>query len=967
MDEIYSIGDSAFLYGVLQAVAAVAQTDEYGMLAKIGLMLGVILVMVRAALSGGTQFPVGQLLGCLLLYTAFFGPSRQVTIIDVYSGSVRTVDHVPAGVAIAGAQISSFGYNITELMEQAFATPRMTEQGYGGALEILKRVRLATLNVYSLQMATAPTADADLPRSWQQYIADCPLKGLQNELRHKTADEIWNKPLMTEGLRFESNGWGTRLDLTRPYTEPTCSEAHQQLVEYTNVVYLPYFKDVLAKKLRYASVAELEEKVEMALSSMGLTANADTYLMTSALSSVYFAAIRQRAAEDFQPAYAAAVDDAVQQRNAQWMADESLFQVYVRPLLTFLEGFTYAMAPVLVLLVGLGPYGMQVIAGFVVTLIWIFTWMPSLAVVNFFQHLTAAGKLEALAANGAGIDTMAGLFQADSIVQTYLATGGNMAAAAPALTASIVFIGARAFGANLMAQRLSSGQDTFKEEKASPDSVHAGATVNYQSPFTHTPTAGMTTMTAAERVTPSYSWSSSQSLAVSSADSRSQGLSRGFAETAGRRVAASFGSNESGAVAGVFNSHEAASKSHSLAAAQEWNAAVSTEHAGSEAITDEMRTHIAYGVSLGIPAKRIAEALGVNPKYVPGGNVDGSLNGTQAGSTSNAETLRIATQMGERYRNDQAYQAQFGQALAYDVNQRHEDSVFANQSVQDDRGLQRQASEVLGAQQEYRRMAAANQGVGQQISVSEPDLVGRLRNNEKAIAFVDRKVFEHGLQGEARRAEWLTKELYPDGVGRELAADVRTLLTSPSISSTQRAMITAELGDLLGYGSGRDLGDAEQHAGIGPGMGSMGTIEGKVARKDELGADIQAGSTAKLNQIQQEVAEGQGHVAQRSAENNASVQHHQDINKVDAQLHTEAADEAATELGRDKNLASLVHDGHERVKDWIKERPEWVADMLNPLPPSVTEQIGPPPPPAPEEPSNAPKEGESPSGKAQPE
>lgn len=87
MDEIYSIGDSVFLYGVLQAVAAVGQSDEYGMLARIGLLLGVILVMGRAAFSGGTQFPVGQLLGCLLLYTAFFGPSRQVAIIDVYSGS----------------------------------------------------------------------------------------------------------------------------------------------------------------------------------------------------------------------------------------------------------------------------------------------------------------------------------------------------------------------------------------------------------------------------------------------------------------------------------------------------------------------------------------------------------------------------------------------------------------------------------------------------------------------------------------------------------------------------------------------------------------------------------------------------------------------------------------------------------------------------------------------------------------
>ena len=198
--------------------------------------------------------------------------------------------------------------------------------------------------------------------------------------------------------------------------------------------------------------------------------------------------------------------------------------------------------------------------------------------------------------------------------------------------------------------------------------------------------------------------------------------------------------------------------------------------------------------------------------------------------------------MTDRYRNDQAYQAQFGQALAFDVNQRHDKAVFTSQSVQDDRGLQRQASEVLGAQQEYRRVAAANQGVGQQVSIGEPDLVGMLRRNQQAADFIGNKVFELGLQGEARRKEWLTRELYPDAVGRELAADVRTLLTSPSLGDTQRAMISAELGDLLELSQVPDLGDAEQHAGIGPGMDSMGEVEGKVARKDALGADIQAGT-----------------------------------------------------------------------------------------------------------------------------
>ena len=149
MYEVYSIGDAVFLHAVLNGIAAFAQSDEYDALARIGVMLGVILVMVRASLSGGTQFPVGPLLGCVLVYTAFFGPTRQVAIIDVYTDEVRTVDNVPAGIALAGAQIGSFGYRITNLMEQAFATPRMTEQGYSAALETLKRVRIATISVYN--------------------------------------------------------------------------------------------------------------------------------------------------------------------------------------------------------------------------------------------------------------------------------------------------------------------------------------------------------------------------------------------------------------------------------------------------------------------------------------------------------------------------------------------------------------------------------------------------------------------------------------------------------------------------------------------------------------------------------------------------------------------------------------------------------------------------------------------------
>ena len=708
MYEIYSIGDAAFLYAVLNAIAALAASDEYRMMARIGLMLGVLLVVGRGALSGGTQLPLGALLGCMLLYMGFFGSSKEVAIVDVYTDQVRTVDHVPFGNALAGSQVSALGYQVTLLMEQAFSTPRMTEQGYGAALETLKRVRLATISLYDLNLMNEPTAGADLPRSWQQYIADCPLKGVQNENRLKDVAAIFSQPLLGDGLRFASDVWGTRLDLARPFTEPTCSEAFEQLVDYTMTSFLPYFKQVMAKKLGYADPTALETAVADALAALGLADSADDYLATSALSAIYFSAVRQRYAEDFQPAYATAVDDAVRQRNAQWLADESVFQQYMRPMITFLEAFIYAMTPFLVLLLGLGPYGISVILGFLTTLIWITTWMPVLAIINFFEHHVAAAKLSALAGTG-GVATMAGLFQADSIVQTYLAVGGNMAAAVPALTASFLFIGARAFGANLFAGRLSSG-DTFKEEKAAPDSYHAPAMLSFDSGFSYTQTGAHTGITGAARIAPGYSWGEASQDAVSAAERRLQSVGHSFVASVGKRLTETAGHNESGSLAQSFSDGSTAGKTNSFAAASAWAANFEKGATGVAGLSDDQRANVALGVSLGVPLGKLAELIGLPGDRIADPSIRGGVSQTSADFHSRVERLGAAMQ--DSLRNDHQYQAQFASALATDLTQRHESSAFAGTSLQGDRGLQRQASEVLSASRDFGRVVSASSEPG---------------------------------------------------------------------------------------------------------------------------------------------------------------------------------------------------------------------------------------------------------------
>ena len=229
-------------------------------------------------------------------------------------------------------------------------------------------------------------------------------------------------------------------------------------------------------------------------------------------------------------------------------------------------------------------------------------------------------------------------------------------------------------------------------------------------------------------------------------------MSRSFAETAGRRIAEAAGSNESGVVGGVFNTHEAANRSQSFAAAKDWAASLSNEIGGSESMSDQTRAQHRLRAAGRHPAKEMAERLWAGAgKYVPGGTATAS--GSQASDHTAAEFERIAGQMADHWRNDQSFQAQFGSALAYDMRQGHEDSVFANRSVQSDQGLQRQASEVLAANREYRNVQTASAELGDRVNLSEPDLVGMIMRDEAAREYVGREAMLMGLSGKVQEIE----------------------------------------------------------------------------------------------------------------------------------------------------------------------------------------------------------------------
>ncbi|NMU72427.1 hypothetical protein HKA89_27115, partial [Vibrio parahaemolyticus] len=104
------------------------------------------------------------------------------------------------------------------------------------------------------------------------------------------------------------------------------------------------------------------------------------------------------------------VNQAIEQRNTQWAAEQTLFQSIVRPMMTFFEGFIYAITPLMAFVIALGQIGMRMAGKYLLILLWIQLWMPVMAIINLYIHLTVAGKMSALDAfAGTEVPSFAGM------------------------------------------------------------------------------------------------------------------------------------------------------------------------------------------------------------------------------------------------------------------------------------------------------------------------------------------------------------------------------------------------------------------------------------------------------------------------------------------------------------------------------------------------------------------------------
>ena len=798
---IYSIGDSAFLQAILNAIAMIAATGDYRMAGGIGGLLGVLFMVLRSLIQwDGRGLRYQDMLVAILLYLLLFVPGVRVDIEDAYTGQVRVVDNVPFGPAVTGFILSNVGYRLTYLFEQGFSTPSMTQHGFADALQVLTSLRKNLLSRIELGKANAPSPGSDIENSVVNYVKECTLTGV--DLHLVSLDEILRNPNVLTGLRFDSDIYTTEIYTGGHPTVLSCSEAWSPLQSLIESQGIAAIQDRLSGVLGVQSGADVPNRVQTALDALTQgQVSAMDYMLAATLLPMFEKGIVGRHEDSQHWNRAAMVEQAIQQRNSQWTAEQSLFSRIVRPMMAWIEGFGYAITPIMAFAVMLGSTGIRMAGQYVLMLLWVQLWMPILAIINLYITLSATAGLASLSLAQFNLPSIAGLYQMDMEIQNWLAVGGMLASSTPAIALMLVYGGS--ITATHFLGRMQGG-DFVDEKLTAPSVLNPAAMVGMQSMHQHGPLTG-THMTGADKVLPTFQLGRDLSASVSSSLGALQQSSHSFMQSLSRQAGQSTSMSHEGFDGASLSHRIGSSESETDRFMQATGEDFARRYRDSGVSGNDFASLIGGSISgsLGTRTKNLAAGEG---KLTNSGHV---VLGGQAALSDQLQNRfhieqsranEIASDITQRISTDQGWQAELARSISRDAQEGTREVASLGLSQQNLSSLQQSSQDTISASQSYQESVQSQQRFGTTASIGAAEAGLRIAGNPDAFAALEKSLDHVGLRGDAQRlsAEWQSMGLINDAQQSYAAAGV-SLLTGYS-SATYRHLEADEsrLAETLG-------------------------------------------------------------------------------------------------------------------------------------------------------------------------
>ena len=733
IDSIHSIGDARFLYTVLNGLVMIVNDPEFLMTIKIGFTIGAFYLALQGLMAG--KFPAFQhLLLSLLIYSALFGlPTAgnnykgiDVDIYDVYTDTNRKVDNVPFGIALTASMLSTLTWKLTETFEQAFHTTdaaKLTRNGYLSSLTKMMEARSKAMNQFQNNPALA--------QSWLNYIKECTLIGI--DLKFKTVHDVFNNSDVLAALEFPSEVFGTLIYRNGQPVNVTCTEAFTWLKPKM----VSWFDQQLQR-----DNASPNRNLSLGSALQSLSQGAESsrnFLMASALLPIYHDATIEKLQDMQQPQAAIMTQQAILQRNTQWAGEQHLFLSSMRAMMAYIEGFVFAVTPLMGLLVCVGLFGVRLAFKYLMLLLWIQLWMPVLAINNLYITLVSQGAMAALSAP---ITSFTGIMESGPILEYWLGVGGLMAASTPALVLMLLY--GSAITATHLAGRMQSG-DFVNEKIPAPDIMMPGSAINQQAGWNIGPQQGAT-KGQIDQVVPALSASSHLSNMVQSKDAARQTAGLAFSQATSKAFHERYGDKVDAMEFERFNKSLSSGSSQTTQFRDNLGRDLQNRFGLSASVSKDLATSKTLELGGRGQITSGQQKANHNGNGYSGNQIGGNIGYSRNIKGTNKESHNDSVDKAMSYLSDESlskgWDAQLQKAMTSDAGNGHQHSWMKELGVSNDERYQKLANESLSKDNSYEQASQLQQQIGQALNTGPAVWAHKVAGSSGAMNTLTNKPYD---------------------------------------------------------------------------------------------------------------------------------------------------------------------------------------------------------------------------------
>lgn len=412
MWEIYAYQNSASLFGVFNAAAAIHASGDYMSALAAVAFCGFVAALIAYAFAPEKLQGWKWLATVVLVFSLLIVPKVTVGIVDkTGSGPVQVVGNVPFGAALLGSLTSTIGHTLTGLFETAF----QVIPGAGALPSELTYERNGLMfgNRLIRETGNVVFQDPNFRMDLINFIHNCTtydlLDGTISPATFSTSDDVWPLMATPNPARF------TPITSASGSTIETCPAAYQNL-NGRLPAQLSRIQGQLAFQLNptlpgAAAASVIAGQIQQAYLKNSIAAAsataADLIRQNAMLNTIADTGkiVGQKVNDPAAMVLAVGRAQGVAQQNAAWINAGKVAEQALPVFRNVVEAVSYALFPLLVLLLLLtsGRETMIAFKGYAAILIWIQLWPPLYAVLNYMASIYASYDIAAAADLGTGL------------------------------------------------------------------------------------------------------------------------------------------------------------------------------------------------------------------------------------------------------------------------------------------------------------------------------------------------------------------------------------------------------------------------------------------------------------------------------------------------------------------------------------------------------------------------------------